>query len=1027
MNGDFDQHLDEIHECPPRRPQSSMSTISQLNTFTDLSVIAVNNEQSITNQKSTISVLDDLLGDIDALLTLRQPNTSRRELYNEPAMLICQHKYASKLAAGGFFDQPKFCDKLKTEMKEIFSVETTITKIEDQSTLENMIIIEFKSKDQIANDTALEALKILLASVMTKLVDQNIGQWVKYKNCTRIIQAYADQNEYLQILCSHEEIGILISYFSKDKSTVLPTLCTTDAFLDKMLQKFLFTDISLPCISDLTTTNKSYLVQAILNLQNKIQTQNVFIMLELRCIHLFGLIDTARGIEKQIEEIKIKHASTTVELVLEQKQIKFLLDIHSDDLRALETNYNDTTIIKTLQKKKITAPNYAHDIIEKKIYVLASLCKPMDFEILEEDFGLIAHNECDNLKTIGRQYKCQIEIQSETKNKIYDIPTALVQDHISNKLTASAIEIHKNDLAEQEVDLVVICSTSMYLRDDILRRAGESAQQEYETISKRSSLEPFETNSGNLSCRRLLFLPWEINVTSQDAFYQSIRNFVSKAIQHAIKVHHTSIAFPSIGCGKLSVDKNIVANEMLVEAQTQLLSANVLLQINFVILPEQNDVFEAFQMKLENLQRGDLETKNFQIAYNFSTLKITIMSSSIEKQEECKKALNEYVKKSIFTCVPKHQQVLKRWTQPAINAFYKYCFDRNVVPDINIVVGSCKLFGLKAAVGDAENEYYREHIKQSEQARLIAIARDIIWAFQIDDNTWIKYKSELNALIEDAYSSKSLTVSINLIYVTDYIIPLSPVHNLSSKVLLRFYLTFYDIHAFKYLIHWNQFYFQFSYSDDDSVKYTIDFEQSIEICEKAQIQRKIIRNHGFDLPPYWAVQTENIAQFPVDENSTEYNEIRALFDTTMTNNYTVMHRIERIQNKQWYMQYNSYKSFSPKKNTEKKLFHGCPKESAQLIINSFFNRSFAGINGTAYGRGAYFSANAKYSNGYTKVTTSDAKKYMFVAYVLVGDCVRGNTNMKTPPAGFDSTTDGDHIFVTYRDDQAYAAYLIVYQ
>ena len=75
----------------------------------------------------------------------------------------------------------------------------------------------------------------------------------------------------------------------------------------------------------------------------------------------------------------------------------------------------------------------------------------MDFEILEEYFGLIAHNECDNLKTIGRQYKCQIEIQSETKNKIYDIPKALVQDHISNKLTASAIEIHKNDLAEQEV------------------------------------------------------------------------------------------------------------------------------------------------------------------------------------------------------------------------------------------------------------------------------------------------------------------------------------------------------------------------------------------------------------------------------------------------------------------------------------------------------------------------------------------------------------------------------------------------
>jgi hypothetical protein len=52
---------------------------------------------------------------------------------------------------------------------------------------------------------------------------------------------------------------------------------------------------------------------------------------------------------------------------------------------------------------------------------------------------------------------------------------------------------------------------------------------------------------------------------------------------------------------------------------------------------------------------------------------------------------------------------------------------------------------------------------------------------------------------------------------------------------------------------------------------------------------------------------------------------------------------------------------------------------------------------------------------------------MFVAYVLLGDSIVGNTTMKTPPPGYDSTTDGKHIFVTYRDDQAYAAYLIVYK
>ncbi len=52
---------------------------------------------------------------------------------------------------------------------------------------------------------------------------------------------------------------------------------------------------------------------------------------------------------------------------------------------------------------------------------------------------------------------------------------------------------------------------------------------------------------------------------------------------------------------------------------------------------------------------------------------------------------------------------------------------------------------------------------------------------------------------------------------------------------------------------------------------------------------------------------------------------------------------------------------------------------------------------------------------------------MFVVNVLVGDSIVGNFKMKTPPPGYDSTTDGNHIFVTYRDDQAYAAYLIVYK
>ncbi|CAF2651673.1 unnamed protein product [Rotaria sp. Silwood2] len=819
--------------------------------------------------------------------------------------------------------------------------------------------------------------------------------WIKYPECARIIQRYSDENEHLHILCNYEAIGLIIIYFNKDKATELHNLCITSATLDKIITKFILIDISLPSISDLTITDKSNLAQDILRLKDQIQSENILLKLEQRCIHLFGFIDTVKAVEKQIEEIKTKHASSTFKLSLESKQIKFLLDVYYEELKALETNFQDAAIIEPLRNGEFTAPSYVHDRIEKEIMALTSLCMPINFEIQEEAFGVIAHNECTNLKNIGRQYKCQIEIEKKPTSKIYEIPKTLAQDHISNKLTAAAIRILKGDLAEQKVDLVVVSSTSLYLCDGILKKAGESVKKEYNAAANRSSLEPLEIDSGQLLCRKLLFLTWQINQTSQEAFYQSIRNFVSKAVQHAIKAHHTSIAFPAIGCGKYNFDKNIVANEMLIEAQTQLLSANVLLQINFVILPTENDVFNIFQAKLESLQKGNVEINDTQIEYNLTTITTTIISNSTDKQEECKKALNSHVNKSILVREHCQQHVLKKWTQPAINAFYKYCFHQHVVLDMNILIGYCKLSGSKESVTEAENEYYREQTKQSEQARLMAIARDIIWAFEKDDKNWEKYVPELNALIEDAFISKLQT---------------------------------------------------FKYSDNKSVEYVIDFTQNIETCVNTQLQRQIIRHADAGLPPHWMLQTENVARFSLDENSNEYKDIGALFHTTMANECIVILRIERIQNKQWYTQYNSYKRFSPKKDTEKKLFHGCRQKSVDLIVNSFFNRSFAGVNGwfaftlrnlcknkmslfagVLYGQGAYFSAKASYSHGYAMPSTQNGERYMFVVSVIVGNSTRGNTNMKIPPPGFDSTTDGDHIFVTYRDDQAYAEYLIVYK
>ena len=84
------------------------------------------------------------------------------------------------------------------------------------------------------------------------------------------------------------------------------------------------------------------------------------------------------------------------------------------------------------------------------------------------------------------------------------------------------------------------------------------------------------------------------------------------------------------------------------------------------------------------------------------------------------------------------------------------------------------------------------------------------------------------------------------------------------------------------------------------------------------------------------------------------------------------------------------------------------------------------ILGTVYGIGVYFHEYAKYSHSFTRPDIS-GERAMFLARVLIGRTCVGNTLMKSPPEGFDTTTDGKHIFVVYHDAAAYGEYLIIYQ
>jgi hypothetical protein len=118
-------------------------------------------------------------------------------------------------------------------------------------------------------------------------------------------------------------------------------------------------------------------------------------------------------------------------------------------------------------------------------------------------------------------------------------------------------------------------------------------------------------------------------------------------------------------------------------------------------------------------------------------------------------------------------------------------------------------------------------------------------------------------------------------------------------------------------------------------------KDKIEIC--GERQRRIIRK-DFHLPSNWIHQSEDVIRCLLNVNDSEYTNVLTQFDQTMSGKYSWI-QIERIQNQRWYTAYKAFRHYSKQKNTEQRLFHGCLTTSADMIIHSCFNRSFAGVNG----------------------------------------------------------------------------------
>jgi hypothetical protein len=174
-----------------------------------------------------------------------------------------------------------------------------------------------------------------------------------------------------------------------------------------------------------------------------------------------------------------------------------------------------------------------------------------------------------------------------------------------------------------------------------------------------------------------------------------------------------------------------------------------------------------------------------------------------------------------------------------------------------------------------------------------------------------------------------------------------------------------------------------------------------------------------------------------------YARVAAEFHLTMPKAEYKIHRIYGIQNLEMWRKYKEQKAKMEKLFTsikERSLFHGTTDEkTVRCICYQNFDHRMHGVHGTLYGKGAYFSATAKYSHSYTQPLAETGHRFMFFARVLVGQSVVGKPEYQRPPpidssrphgALYDSCIDSavdPKIFVVFDDYHCYPEFLIEYK
>ncbi|KAF7215051.1 poly(ADP-ribose) polymerase family member 14-related sequence 1 isoform X3 [Nothobranchius furzeri] len=583
------------------------------------------------------------------------------------------------------------------------------------------------------------------------------------------------------------------------------------------------------------------------------------------------------------------------------------------------------------------------------------------------------------------------------------------------KMGNVTVQVSSGDITKETTDVIVNSSNEDFslksgVSKAILDAAGAAVEVECQNLGSQTNPGMIMTQPGNLKCKKILHLVGQTDPVK-------INRVVKEALQMCVKHSHTSVSFPAIGTGQGNVQAKQVADAML-DAVIDVLKQNptsTLTLVRIVIFqqPMLNDFYRSMQEK----EASDPKDK---VGFWGRVKSFFVGSTETEREEDF--VIDEVkMDPACFHICGDSPAKVKDAKQKLLDLISDEQHSHTISDDSILSFSPADRQQI-AAIQKKLGVSIKTDNKNGEASIIIeGLNRDVLKAHteidrmlkKVKDEQGTKQKVELTSnLVEWQYQRQGLQFH-SFDVLTNYQLEQAMENNQPNiKVMIR------------------------------GQTYTVTLPNGPATDgKKNTLQiRRLDKLKGNDIPDFWdpIPPGTTCLSVPIQAGTPEYTEVQNQFKATCNRSIS---KIERIQNptlwKGLQIKKQEMEVRNGHQNNEKRLFHGTSETTVRTINEHGFNRSYAGLNATCYGKGSYFAVTASYSSQDTySRPNGKGEKFMYLCRVLTGDATLGQQNLIAPPSKqatssnlYDSVVDqmpNPSMYVVFHDIQAYPEYLITF-